>query len=100
MSLCSERTLLADLFFFSIAIPYFYWNSSEILTHLFGCLQWSKMIFLSELLNLLLVLELSHHFYLIYWKAVSVIQPKKVFNPVQLKYIQSVLLRIYAFMRF
>lgn len=48
--------------------------------------------FLSELLNLLLVLESSCHFDLIYWKIVSVIQEKKkkYLIPAQLEYIQSV----------
>lgn len=36
--------------------------------------------FLSEHLNLLVVMQLSCHFSFIYWKAASVIQPKNVFN--------------------
>jgi len=48
--------------------------------------------FLYELLNLWLVLELSCHFNLTYWKAVSVVQPKKGFNtsPIRMHTVSTV----------
>lgn len=94
MSLMFWDNIVVWIFdFYSLFLLEFQWNS-YLYIHM------SLMVrdeFLSELLKLL-ILELSCHFTVIYWKAVTVIwSKKKCLIPVQLEYIQSLHFRIYSF---